>query len=75
MEIFNLSNEELIRFKSIQGKSNHSAWLAFMYPRLLLARKATETGKISVSIDENEFATLKVLLDEILVNLHLLVIL
>lgn len=66
MEIFNLSNEELIRFKSIQGKSNHSAWLAFMYPRLLLARKLlTETGKISVSIDENEFATLKVLLDEI----------
>ena len=46
MEIFNLSNEELIRFKSIQGKSNHSAWLAFMYPRLLLARKLlTETGK------------------------------
>ena len=45
MEIFNLSNEELIRFKSIQGKSNHSA-LAFMYPRLLLARKLlTETGK------------------------------
>nr|WP_241864610.1 DNA methyltransferase [Staphylococcus massiliensis] len=66
IEIFNLSNEELIRFKSIQGKSNHSAWLAFMYPRLLLARKLlTESGKISVSIDENEFATLKVLLDEI----------
>lgn len=66
MEIFNLSNEELNRFKSIQGKSNHSAWLAFMYPRLLLARKLlTETGKISVSIDENEFATLKILLDEI----------
>lgn len=66
IEIFNLSNEELIRFKSIQGKSNHSAWLAFMYPRLLLARKLlTETGKISVSIDENEFATLKLLLDEI----------
>lgn len=56
----------MVRFKSIQGKSNHSAWLAFMYPRLLLARKLlTETGKISVSIDENEFATLKVLLDEI----------
>lgn len=66
MEIFNLSNEELNRFKSIQGKSNHSAWLAFMYPRLLLARKLLrETGKISISIDENEFATLKVLLDEI----------
>lgn len=66
MEIFNLSNEELDRFKSIQGKSNHSAWLAFMYPRLLLARKLlTETGKICVSIDENEFATLKIILDEI----------
>ncbi len=65
-DIFNLSEEELKRFKSIQGKSNHSAWLAFMYPRLLLARKLlTETGKISVSIDENEFATLKLLLDEI----------
>ncbi len=33
-DIFNLSEEELKRFKSIQGKSNHSAWLAFMYPRL-----------------------------------------
>lgn len=66
MEIFNLSSEELDRFKSIRGKSNHSAWLAFMYPRLLLSRKLLkETGKIGVSIDENEFATLKILLDEI----------
>lgn len=65
-DMFGLTDEELVKFKSIQGKSNHSAWLAFMYPRLILGRKLLkETGMLAVSIDENEFATLKIVLDEI----------
>ena len=33
------SDEEINRLKSIQGKSSHSAWLTFMYPRLKIAQK------------------------------------
>lgn len=61
-----LSDEELNRLKSIQGKSTHSAWLTFMYPRLYLAKKVLkDTGVIFISIDENEQANLKLLMDEI----------
>jgi adenine-specific DNA-methyltransferase len=57
---------EIKRLKLIQGKSSHSAWLTFMYPRLKLARKLlTEDGVICVSIDDNEQANLKLLMDEI----------
>lgn len=37
-----LDDDALARLKSIQGKSSHSAWLTFMYPRLSLAKKITE---------------------------------
>lgn len=64
--MFALDNEGVKRLKSIQGRSSHSAWLAFMYPRLYLARKLLkETGVIFVSIDDNEQANLKLLMDEI----------
>lgn len=64
--MFALDDEGVKRLKSIQGRSSHSAWLAFMYPRLYLARKLLkETGVIFVSIDENEYANLKVIMDEI----------
>ena len=64
--MFALSDEELKRLKSIQGKSSHSAWLTFMYPRLYLAKKVLkESGVIFVSIDDNEQANLKLLMDEI----------
>lgn len=44
----------------------HSNWLNMMYPRLKLARNLlTEDGVIFVSIDDNEFANLKLLLNEI----------
>ncbi len=33
-DMFGLNDTELARLKSIQGKSTHSAWLSFMYPRL-----------------------------------------
>ncbi|HOK39120.1 MAG TPA: DNA methyltransferase, partial [Bacteroidales bacterium] len=50
-----------------QSKSNsHSAWLTFMYPRLYIARQLLrEDGVIFVSIDDNEVAQLRLLMDEI----------
>lgn len=64
--MFGLNDDELKRMKSIQGKSTHSAWLTFMYPRLYLAKKLMkDTSVIFVSIDDNEQANLKLLMDEI----------
>ncbi len=50
-----------------QSKSNsHSAWLTFMYPRLYIAKQLLkEDGVIFISIDDNEVAQLKLLMDEI----------
>lgn len=65
-DMFGLSDEELKRLKSIQGRSTHDAWLTFMYPRLYLAKKLLkDEGVIFVSIDDNEQANLKILMDEI----------
>ena len=65
-DMFALNDDELKRLKSIQGKATHSAWLTFMYPRLYLAKKVLkDTGVIFVSIDDNEQANLKLLMDEI----------
>lgn len=64
--MFGLSDEELKRLKSIHGKASHSAWLTFMYPRLWLAKRLLkDSGVIFVSIDDNEQANLKLLMDEI----------
>lgn len=44
----------------------HSNWLNMMYPRLKLARNLmTADGVIAVSIDENEVAQLRKILDEV----------
>ena len=44
----------------------HSNWLSFMYDRLTLGRKLlSDSGCIFISIDENEYAQLKLLCDEI----------
>lgn len=44
----------------------HSVWLSMMYPRLFLARNLLrDDGVIFVSIDDNEAADLKLLMDEI----------
>lgn len=50
-----------------QSKSNsHSAWLTFMYPRLYIAKQLLkEDGVIFVSIDDNEVAQLRLLMDDI----------
>lgn len=45
---------------------NHSDWLNMMYPRIKLARNLLSTdGAILLSIDENESANLKKILEEI----------
>lgn len=65
-DMFALNDDELKRLKSIQGKATHSAWLTFMYPRLYLAKKVLkDTGVIFLSIDDNEQANLKLLMDEV----------
>ncbi|MDD3772383.1 MAG: site-specific DNA-methyltransferase [Weeksellaceae bacterium] len=50
-----------------KSKSNsHSAWLTFMYPRLYIAKQLLkDDGVIFVSIDDNEVAQLRLLMDEI----------
>ncbi len=76
---FNFTVEELANKLSIgedqaarildltkRGSASHSAWLMFMYPRLLLARDLlSKDGVILVSIDDNEHANLKAVLDDI----------
>lgn len=49
-----------------RGSASHSAWLMFMYPRLLLARDLlTKDGVILISIDDNECYNLKLLCDDV----------
>ena len=44
----------------------HSDWLTMMYPRLFLAKNLlTDDGVIFVSIDDNEVANLRLVMDEI----------
>lgn len=65
-DMFGLDDDQLIRLKSIQGKSSHSAWLTFMYPRLQLAKHLLkQTGVIFIAIDDNEDGNLKEICDEI----------
>ncbi len=50
-----------------QQKSNsHSAWLTFMYPRLYITKQLLkDDGVIFISIDDNEIAQLRLLMDEV----------
>ena len=65
--------DEADRILNMAGKSTHSAWLTFMYPRLLLSRDLlSDDGVIFISIDNNEYSNLKLLCDEILVKRILL---
>ena len=63
----NLSESDFARMDfSFKSKKSHNGWLAFMYPRLLLARDLlSKDGVIFISIDDNEQANLKLLCDEI----------
>lgn len=60
------TDQEAKRILDLQGKSSHSAWLTFMYPRLQLAKQLLDgDGIIFISIDDNEQANLKLLCDEV----------
>jgi len=63
----NLSESDFARMDfSFKTKKSHNGWLAFMYPRLLLARDLlSKDGVIFISIDDNEQANLKLICDEI----------
>lgn len=51
--------------------SRHDKWLCMMYPRLKLLQKLlSEDGAIFISIDENEFANLKLICSEIFGRNH-----
>lgn len=66
VEKLGLDEDEAQRVLALQGKSSHSAWLTFMYPRLDLAKELlTDDGVIFVSIDDNEQSNLVLLFDEI----------
>ncbi len=61
-----IEEEEAKRILNLKGKSSHSAWLTFMYPRLILARELlSDDGVIFISIDDNEQANLKMICDEV----------
>lgn len=61
-----ITEEESTRILDLSGKSTHSAWLTFMYPRLVLARDLlSNDGVIFISIDENEYKNLSLICDEI----------
>lgn len=67
-EKLSISEEDAKRIMDLtkRGSSSHSAWLLFMYPRLLLARDLLDSdGVILVSIDDNEQANLKLILDDV----------
>lgn len=63
----NLSESDFARMDfSYKTKKSHNGWLAFMYPRLLLARDLlSKEGVIFISIDDNEQANLKLLCDDV----------
>lgn len=66
VNIINIDEEEAHRIINLAGKSSHSAWLTFIYPRLVLARTLlSDDGVIFISIDDNEQMNLKLILDEI----------
>lgn len=65
-DTFNMSEDEIKKLHLLNGRSSHSAWLTFMYPRLKIAQQLLkDDGVIFVSIDDNEQANLKLLMDEI----------
>jgi site-specific DNA-methyltransferase (adenine-specific)/adenine-specific DNA-methyltransferase len=55
--------------KEAEDLSRHDKWLCMMYPRLMLLRQfLREDGSIFISIDDNEVASLRLLMDEIFGN-------
>ncbi|MDQ7009144.1 MAG: site-specific DNA-methyltransferase [Candidatus Gracilibacteria bacterium] len=65
---YNTGNNDFVyndKFIDKEDKFRHSKWLSFMNKRLKLAKELlSEKGVIFISIDDNEFAQLKLLCDE-----------
>ena len=71
-DMFGIDDVQVERLKNIQGKSSHSAWLTFIYPRLKLAKiLLNQNGIIFISIDSNEYNNLTEICDEIFGNTNL----
>lgn len=67
-EKLSVSEEEADRILDLtkRGSASHSAWLMFMYSRLLLSRDLLRLdGVIFLSIDDNEQSNLKLLCDDV----------
>lgn len=67
-EKLSMSEEQAKRILDLtkRGSASHSAWLMFMYSRLLLARDLlSDDGLIFISIDDNENHNLKLLCDDV----------
>jgi adenine-specific DNA-methyltransferase len=65
---YNTGNEFAYRddIRGEQGGSRHAAWVAMMRPRLEAARELlADRGAIFASIDDNEAAHLRLLMDEV----------
>lgn len=66
---YNTGNRDFIyndNYIEIEDGYRHSKWLNFMYKRLKIARNLLkDTGSIFISIDDNEYAQLKLLCDSI----------
>jgi adenine-specific DNA-methyltransferase len=66
---YNTGNKDFIfndRYIDEEDSYRHSKWLSFMEKRLKLARNLLkDTGVIFISIDDNELAQLKLIMDEI----------
>jgi adenine-specific DNA-methyltransferase len=61
-----VNKQDMWKKNSKENGQFHSVWLSMMYPRLFLARNLlSEDGVIFVSIDDNEAADLKLLMDEV----------
>ena len=68
----NVNSPEISRWlgqtvgKEAEDLSRHDKWLCMMYPRLVLLKQfLSEDGAIFVSIDDNEVAALRLILDEV----------
>ncbi|MEI6653720.1 MAG: site-specific DNA-methyltransferase [Verrucomicrobiota bacterium] len=69
----NVNAPEILRWlgrtvgKEAEDLSRHDKWLCMMYPRLVLLKQfLSEDGAIFISIDDNEAANLKLIMDEVL---------
>lgn len=66
--LLSVGEEEAERILNMtsNNSSTHSAWLTFMYPRIYLAKELlNDDGLLLASIDDNEHAQLKLLLDDV----------